>query len=249
MEDGVKEAVVLVRDAMDAAWDDATYSGNDVAVRASVMALLAQIARSCAPAPAEADDEEAPAPEQQGEVSSLTACAMLLDILCVDLVQKDDAPYWGAAAADEDELVREDVRAEALDLLAAVGADENGRTLLLEASRSWVPFGMTPMEDVEEAPVEEDAIDQFTPPENLADQQWWPYVHVLAAPVCGAADPTATAAQHTASVELIRALCSDDSRPKDDQSLVCDRFAATACAMGVLVPLCALACHALWSTK
>ena len=103
---------------------------------------------------------------------------------------------------------------------------------------------MTPMEDVEEAPVAEDEeikIEQFAPPENLEDQQWWPYVHVLAAPVCVAADPTATAAQHTASVELIRALCSDDSRPKDDQSLVCDRFAATACAMGVLVPL-----YVLW---
>ena len=155
-EDGVKEAVVLVRDPMETAWDDAAYAGNDVAVRASVMALLAQIARSCAPAPAEAEDEEAPAPEQQGEVSSLTACAMLLDILCVDLVQSDGAPYWGAAAADEDELVREDVRAEALDLLAAVGADENGRKLLLEASRSWVPSGMTPIDDVEEAPVAED---------------------------------------------------------------------------------------------
>ena len=130
------------------------------------------------------------------------------------------------------------------DLLAAVGADENGRKLLLEASRSWVPFGMTPMEDVEEAPVAEDdevKIEQFAPPENLEDEQWWPYVHVLAAPVCVAADPTATAAQHTASVELIRALCGDDARPKDDQSLICDRFAATACAMGVLVPLCALA--------
>ena len=54
---------------------------------------------------------------------------MLLDILCVDLVQSDGAPYWGAAAKDEDELVREDVRAEALDLLAAVGADETGRKL------------------------------------------------------------------------------------------------------------------------
>ena len=48
-EDGVREAVVLVRDPMEVAWDDSTYSGNDVAVRASVMALLAQIARSCAP--------------------------------------------------------------------------------------------------------------------------------------------------------------------------------------------------------
>ena len=65
----------------------------------------------------------------------MTACAMLLDILCVDLVRSDAAPYWGSAARDEDELVREDVRAEALDLLAAVGADENGRKLLLEASR------------------------------------------------------------------------------------------------------------------
>ncbi|CAH0373487.1 unnamed protein product [Pelagomonas calceolata] len=243
VEDGVKEAVVLVRDPLQTAWDDAAYAGNDIAVRSTVMALLAQIARSCAPAPVEENDDEEAAPEQPGEVSSLTACAMLLDILCVDLVQKDGAPYWGAAAADEDELVREDVRAEALDLLAAVGADENGRKLLLEASRSWVPSGMTQIEE-EEAPAAEDEEvieEQFAPPENLADQRWWPYVHVLAAPVCVAADPTATAAQHTASVELIRALCSDDARPKDDQSLVCDRFAATACAMGVLVPLCALA--------
>merc|ERR1719407_190062 len=165
---------------MEVAWDDSTYSGNDVAVRASVMALLAQIARSCAPSVESNEEEEEPAPESTGEVSSLTACAMLLDILCVDLVPSDAAPYWGNAAADEDELVREDVRAEALDLLAAVGADENGRKLLLEASRSWVPFGMTPMEDVEEAPVEdEETIEQFTPPENLEDQQWWPYVHVL----------------------------------------------------------------------
>ena len=171
-EDGVKEAVVLVRDPLETAWDDAAYAGNDVAVRASVMALLAQIARSCAPAPAEEDDEEAPAPENKGEVSSLTACAMLLDILCVDLVQSGDAPYWGAAAKDEDELVREDVRAEALDLLAAVGADETGRKLLLEASRSWVPTGMTQIDDVEEAPAPEDEevkIEQFTPPEDLTN--------------------------------------------------------------------------------
>ena len=48
-EEGVSEAGVLVRDPLQTAWDDTTYSGNDVAVRASVMALLAQIARSVSP--------------------------------------------------------------------------------------------------------------------------------------------------------------------------------------------------------
>ena len=138
-EDGVREAVVLVRDPMETAWDDAAYAGNDVAVRASVMASSRR-SRGAARRRRSKRTRKRRLRETVGEVSSLTACAMLLDILCVDLVQSGDAPTGGAAAADEDELVREDVRAEALDLLAAVGADENGRKLLLEASRAGCPL-------------------------------------------------------------------------------------------------------------
>ncbi|KAH8057600.1 hydroxyacylglutathione hydrolase [Aureococcus anophagefferens] len=118
---------------------ETSFAAPDNGPSREVATLLAIVAR---PPPAEArpaeaaeapaEDTEAPAgPEPAappaGKVTATTATTVLA-LATVDLTF-DDAPYWGKAAHDDDELLREDLRSTAMELLAAVAANGGGREL------------------------------------------------------------------------------------------------------------------------
>ncbi|KAH8069426.1 hydroxyacylglutathione hydrolase [Aureococcus anophagefferens] len=193
-------------------------------------------ARPAEAAEAPAEDTEAPAEDSEpaappaGKVTATTATTVLA-LATVDLTF-DDAPYWGKAAHDDDELLREDLRSTAMELLAAVAANGGGREPRRGAA-AWAPAG-APAAPADAPPPDVPAAETAaaTDPEAGDDGE-------AATPAAPA--PPAPAADAAALDGPTSRRSAATARGRSDQPVAVDKFAAAAVAMGALVPLAALA--------